>query len=361
MLFPTNLWQSGASYHLPSFTLLPYALPLARPYIWAKGKHFARSGIIVSCNLASHTGYGEIAPAPHLTCEPESYFAQAREALHGFNAEKENLILQLNERRICPRLRCGLVSAWLCAQADAHGVPLADRLGEMFGQIPLSQVPVNALISSLSAAECEQDARRLAALGFGVIKIKLLGDLSQDLERVAAVRRALPSMRLRLDANGCWSEREAHAQLVRFEELQIDYIEDPLPMDAPVESLLQLKASTSIMIALDERADSLAAIEKLLKAKAMDHLIVKNQRLGGPDIVLQAASLAEQYQVLCTLTGSLESAVGLLIGLHTASVLPAPLHACGIGTAEYFKQNVCDFPHPLRGDLQVPSGPGLGL
>lgn len=361
MLFSPKNWQSGPAFILPPFSFMPYHLPLAQPYAWAKGIQHSRKGIIVSCDLQGHLGYGEIAPPPQNDLISEEYFEAARAVLEDFDCATSDLISHLAQREICPRLRCGLVSAWLSAKADLQGLPLAALLAKMSLKTPAKHVPVNALITSDMPEDCAEKTLELCAKGFTVFKIKLFGQQESDLARVCAVRKMAPNARLRLDANGSWNTHQALSNLHEFARLNIDYIEDPLPADTKLEELRTFKQASPIKLAVDEAAASLSAIEKILQEQACDVLILKTQRLGGPDIALEAARLSEQHKIPCTLTASLESAVGLMVALQTASLLPQPINACGIGTADYFKHNLATFPDIHQGKLLVPlqMGPGI--
>lgn len=345
------------------FTVMPYALPLRVPYRWAKGEHHERRGLLVRADLDGAVGWGEAAPAPHRDVDLPAYAAQARRLLAGLDPHDEAFGQQLDAHQPAARLRCGIMTAWLAARACRAGESLGATLAraQSLGRPPAARVPVNGLVTEATPAAAADRAVELHAAGHDTLKIKCGDDREGDVARVRAVREALPEARLRLDANEAWPAAWALRQLEAMAPFTVDYVEQPLPRTATPEELARLRARSPIPVALDESARDVDAVRRLLDAGAADVLILKSQRLGGPDRTLQAVRLAETAAVPCTVTASLETAVGHTTALHCAALLPEPVPPCGLGMARFFAHDVATGPVSRHGWMQVPTVPGLGL
>jgi L-alanine-DL-glutamate epimerase-like enolase superfamily enzyme len=126
-------------------------------------------------------------------------------------------------------------------------------------------------------------------------------------------------------------------------------------------TLARLRHACNMPIAADEAAKGMAEVEALIAAESVDWLILKPQRLGGPDKLLEIALFAAEHGVGSTVTNSLETAIGLTAALHVAACLPPPIPDCGLGTARFFAKDIASPPAISGGRARVPSGPGLGL
>ncbi|MFC6169534.1 enolase C-terminal domain-like protein [Loigolactobacillus jiayinensis] len=72
----------------------------------------------------------------------------------------------------------------------------------------------------------------MVKLGFKSIKIKIDGDLNQDIQRIEAIGQALnTNISLRIDANQSLTYKTARqlTSLLSQDNFNIDFIEQPLP------------------------------------------------------------------------------------------------------------------------------------
>lgn len=345
---------------MSEFILKYYKLPLSEPYRWAKGVQYERCGLIVKCELKGGFGFGEIAPPPHEDVSEEKFKVEATKVLTGLDPEDNNFLLSLDQRQPSPRLRCGISSAWLSAKASVAQVPLCTYLANKERRTAKA-VPINALITAKELAQVREGVLQALASGIKTIKIKCTGDHAQDLERVKTVRSVSKEIQIRLDPNGAWDKNEVLKILSEFSSFQVEYVEQPLSADANIETLQWLSRESPIKIALDESCKDLPTIQSLLERGAASHLILKPQRLGGPDKVLEAIKLAEHFNVSCTITGSLETAVGTCVGLHCAALLRDPIPATGLGTLRYFKEIHSKDLQIKAGEIPIPNSTGIGI
>ena len=338
---------------------IPYDLPLRIPYRWAKGEQLTRGGLLSCCDLDGAVGWGEMAPPPHENVDGPARVAEAQAAVDGLDPRDDNFLDQVDARSPYERIRCAIATAWLSAQAAAAGQSLSAYLAAD-DETPATQVPVNGLVTDGDPQAAAETARRLVAEGARTLKIKCGAARRDDLVRVREIRRTVPDAVLRLDANEAWHPDWAAEHLSDFADFGIDYVEQPIPAGDDA-ALAKVRRESVVPIAADEGALDADSIRALLAADAVDALILKPQRLGGPDRTVEIIRLAAAQGVRCTITNSLETAVGVTAALHIASLHRPPVPDCGFGTSRFFAQDMATPPPIVDGHMTVPTEPGLGV
>ncbi len=343
----------------------PYQLALTEPYLWAKGRDVKREGLLVRCALAGRVGFGEVAPPPHLGLSREV----SDEAGTLLRALRETESLSdawtvLDAPGLSSRARCGAATALLAAEAAGASMPLRYYLGldaraRLQSGTLRDDVPVNGLLTDREPAAIARRAERLATEGLTTLKIKCGADEALDTARVAAVRAALPAAVLRLDANEAWSA-EPLRYFRAFAPFKPAYIEQPVAASATPAELAAAAREAPCPIFLDESAFDWPAIEALLDAGAGTGVVLKPQRLGGPDRTLSVAVALAARGVPYVITNSLESAVGLWAAAQTAAAAPKLALPCGLATARYFASDLAQPPVLVAGKLLLNQQPGLG-
>ena len=126
-----------------------------------------------------------------------------------------------------------------------------------------------------------KNARALADRGVQYFKIKVHGQVNEDVERVAAIRAELGSKaHLTIDANQSYSAKDAIRALNLMAPYGIDLAEQPVK----VADLVGLKAVTQavpITIEADEAAYSLEQVMILVRERIVDAISLKITKLGG--------------------------------------------------------------------------------
>jgi O-succinylbenzoate synthase len=204
------------------------------------------------------------------------------------------------------------------------------------------RVPVNTLVPAV-----DPDAAACLAAGQVSVKVKV-GDPG-DLERVAAVRRALgPTGRIRVDANGAWDVDGAVAAIRRLARYDLELVEQPV---VTLDDLARLRRRVAVPLAADECVRSLDDARRLAALGAADALVVKVQPLGG---VKAALAVAEAAGVPVIVSSLYETSIGLAAGLALAACLPELPYACGLGTGVLLAADVVADPLvPVDGALDV--------
>lgn len=199
--------------------------------------------------------------------------------------------------------------------------------------------------------------------GFTTAKIKVgKMPLQVDIERLRSVRKAVgDGVRLAVDANSNWDVPTAEKAAILFEELDVDWIEEPVSVD-DVSGSAQVARNSAIAISGYEQETSLFGYKQLIEARAIDVIQPDVVWCGGITAARRIAALAAAHSIPCR-PHVFSSGLCLSANLHfIASTSNADL-------LEY-DQN----PNPLRNELimgrllpdsqgvvKMPSDPGLGV
>ena len=197
-----------------------------------------------------------------------------------------------------------------------------------------------------------EDALKAKSLGFGGSKIKVGRPISEDVERLEAVRQALGAdFEIFTDANQAFNVDEAMRRARCYEAADIGWFEEPLPAD-DVEGHIRLSRSTSIPIAVGESLYGLSHFRDYLQRGACSIVQVDVARIGGVTPWLKVAHLAEAYNVaVCP---------HFLMELHVALCCAVPSSRW----LEYIPQLDDLTSEPMRirdGCAQPNPAPGLGI
>jgi len=239
-------------------------------------------------------------------------------------------------------------AVWLAAAIEfSHGkMPALHR----------DRIPVNA---TLPAVAPDQVTKVLGRFGtFNTVKIKVAEGgqkLSEDVDRIMAVRAAYPDAKLRLDANGKWNVDLAlsFTKALFKQGIQLEYLEQPV---ATIGEMAELRVKLlleqiPVKIAADESVRKVSDPFAVAHAQAADLLVLKAAPLGG---VSHALEIARGVGLPVVISSALDSSVGLSMGAHLAAALPELEFDCGLGTAALLAGDVTREPiSPVDGFIDV--------
>ena len=205
-------------------------------------------------------------------------------------------------------------------------------------------VEVNAIVPALDPDTVTRLVTDAVAIdGCTVVKVKVAErgqTFDDDVARVAAVRAALDDCgardgRIRVDVNGARTVDDAVERLAVLDDIAetLEYAEQPC---ATLEEMASLREQTHVRLAVDEgvrlaagrSADGDADLASRVR-DAGDVLVLKAVPMGG---VRRSLAVADAVGLPVTVSGALDSSVGLSAGLALAAALPEPPYACGFGT-----------------------------
>jgi o-succinylbenzoate synthase len=359
--------------HFHGVRIEPVRLELARPLKTARATYTVREGFRLRLeDEEGRVGQGEAMPLPEFGTESLS---KCERVLRTFVGASRSLFIHDSLGGI------GWVRLFLSrvhAPAAMHAIELAllDLLAQR-ARVPLCRllnpkarvwVRVNALLTANEPEALAEEARASYAEGFWTLKLKVAGrPIEEDEARVRAVREAVGRWgKLRLDANGGWSEQEAAQALERLAPYQPELCEQPVPAEE-VDALARLQLRASFPLAADEALASPKSLHALLETAsgepAVRILVLKPMVLGGLLPALEMAHQASEAGVYAYVTSSLDGVVSRAGAAHLAAALPSGHLASGLGVGKLFvREEPAEHPYRLEdGRIRIPEAPGLGL
>jgi O-succinylbenzoate synthase len=223
---------------------------------------------------------------------------------------------RINSRKQASKEPCGTL-------ANTQQRALCELLG-----IERRPVPSGVAIGIFETIdELIERVQRYVTEGYQRVKIKI--QPGWDVEPVAAVRAEFPRLPLMVDANAAYTLDDLHVfrELDRF---QLTMIEQPLAANA-IEDAGELQAQLTTPLCADESAESLTALDQLIKDRAARIINIKVQRVGGLSealFMLKAACAAGLQCWVGTMPElGIASAQALHLAMHSAFSYPTDIEA----------------------------------
>lgn len=227
------------------------------------------------------------------------------------------------------------------------------------GQLPALHRDRIAVNATLPAVAPDQVTKVLSRFGqFSTVKIKVAEGgqkLSDDVDRIMAVRATYPDAKIRLDANGKWSVELAlsFTKALFKQGVQLEYLEQPVATIGEMAEL-RVKLATEripVKIAADESVRKVSDPFAVSHAQAADILVLKVAPLGG---ISHALEIARGSGLPVVISSAIDSSVGLSMGAHLAAALPDLQFDCGLGTAALLAGDITREPLvPVDGFIDV--------
>ena len=301
-----------------SVTVEPLNIPLLEPFTIATGSVSEARNILITITLDDGSmGYGESAPFSPSTGETqETALAAARGCaalIEGRDAAHWRTLSQLirsvyfSQATAC----AGIEMAVLDALTRSFGMPLY----VFFGGASTS-VETDMSIPMVTPEHGYELAKNVVARGITSIKIKVGGNLIEDVARVEAIREAAPGLGLTLDANQGYT---AHEALLCLEALN-DHDIRPLMMEQPVhkddyEGLRYVTQHTTVPIAADESAYSAANVAHLIAMGAANVVNIKLMKCGFVE-ALDIAAVCRATHTQLMIGAMMESRLAISAAAH---------------------------------------------
>lgn len=250
----------------------------------------------------------------------------------------------------------GIDTALWDARGRREGYALPDLIGRHRDSVAVYGSGVNL---HLDIDDLVAQAHRWVAAGYRAVKIKVgRPDLSDDVERVAAVREAIgPDRSMMVDANQRWdlpTARRAIAALARFD---LAWVEEPLLADH-TGSYADLRRSVDVPIALGENVHTVHRFRDLFVAGGCDIAQPNVARVGGITPFLRIAELARTFGIAIA-AHLLPEVSGLL-----ALALPEETVIEDVEDSSFTALGILAGPSGIRLEdarLRARGAPGLGL
>ena len=294
---------------------------LTAPFRTAKGQHDLLENVLFSVELSNGIrGFGEAAVATHITGET------VQETLRNLKGAAKDIIGRsiLDFSAIAGELKekfcknkCALAAlemALLDALTREKKMPLWRFFGNTLRTLKTDMTVV--LGDTIDAERAVQD---ILARGIRSFKVKIGGNFSVDLKRVAAVARLAKRCPIYLDANQGFTAVQTLKFLKELAKLKIKpaLIEQPVPKE-DWEGLKKVTRESHLLVCADESVSSLEDAKRLIKEKAAGAINIKFMKTG----VLEAweiAKLAKKNRIKLMIGGMMETPLATTASAHLAA------------------------------------------
>jgi L-alanine-DL-glutamate epimerase-like enolase superfamily enzyme len=300
----------------PNLTVQAETFPLERPFAISRGSKTEARVVTVTIHEGGNRGRGECVPYARYGETVESVIAEIEAVAAAIETG------MLTRRMLQSKLPPGAArNALDLALWDFDAKRNDSSVWQMAG-LDLPHRMVTAYTITLDEPEAMAEAAREEAHR-PILKLKLGAD--RVIERVAAVRAAVPRSRLIVDANEAWTPVALEQLLPELAKAGVELIEQPLPADAD-EALAGIKHL--VPICADESCRAVADLDRV--AELYDAINVKLDKTGGLtealDLIDAARAAELGVMVGCMVASSLAIAPAVLLAQAADWVdLDAPL------------------------------------
>jgi L-alanine-DL-glutamate epimerase-like enolase superfamily enzyme len=287
-------------------------LRLAEPFTISRSTSVEEDVLWVEVRKDGASGHGEAQPQEHYgeTLESASAFLdEAAELLGDDPFALEEIESRLAERPGEQAAKAALDAALHDLCGNLVGQPVWRLLG-----LPRAGPPTSWTIW---LGDPDDMARRAEALAdrFSRLKLKLGGRDGLDVERVRAVR-AVTELPLQVDVNEYWQLEEALENVPALAELDVEYVEQPLP--AGDRGGAELRAKSPLPIYVDEDCLTLADVRAC--AERAHGINIKLTKSGGIREAVRMTHAARALDLGVMLGCMIESGLGIAAACQVASL-----------------------------------------
>lgn len=288
---------------------------LEKPFIIARGPTSCVQLVVVEIRHEEYCGRGEACPSERFGETPESTVSDVELIL-------DRLMAGARWEELHDEVGPGAArNAVDCALWDLRSKQAGRRAWELLGLSTPSPVSTVFTVSLGEPKLMAEEAR--GAAKHEILKLKL--GAPGDVERVSAVRQAVPEKRLIVDVNEGWRPEELENNLVAMARLGVELVEQPLPA---VDDDALAGIGPAVLVGADESCETSSDLQRV--ARLYDVVNIKLDKAGGLTeamrLLSEARRLGLQAMIGCRLGTSLAMAPGVLVAQSCSFVdLDAPL------------------------------------
>ncbi|MFA5161993.1 MAG: dipeptide epimerase [Elusimicrobiales bacterium] len=324
---------------------------LNQPFKIATGAHTALENVLFYVQLdGGITGWGEAAPAAHITGETQektlSNLQNLARGLEGRSVcDYQAVSMEISES--LPQNRCAR-TAVEAAMLDALAQKLKMPVWKLFGP---GCAPLHSDMTIVlgSVEEAQLAAKDIKRRGMSAYKIKLGGDAELDFMRILAAANAAPEMPVYLDANQAYSPKGMLRLVRELKDIKVrlEMIEQPVKKE-DWEGLREVTRKSGVCVCADEAVTGLESVARIIRGGYAHAVNIKTAKFG---FVLGAemARLCRAHGIRLMIGGMMESLLAMTASAHLAA-------GCGgfdfidLDTPFFIKDKV------MRGGALSPSG-----
>jgi galactonate dehydratase len=179
---------------------------------------------------------------------------------------------------------------------------------------------------------------------------------------IAAREAGGPDMGIAVDCHGRLNPKAAMRLCRVLEDLNMLFVEEPVPPEN-VEELTLVQRETTVPIAAGERWATIYGVRPFLEKHAVDYLQCDLVNCGGITGLRKIAAMAEAHYVGMA-PHNPNGPLATIMNLHYAAAIPnfLILETIGSEAEETLTEQLLDNPVKFSGGaLELPTGPGFGV
>ncbi len=323
--------------------LYEFDLPLRHVFTISRDSVAVQKTLIVHLEHAGLHGYGEATTNPYYGATIENMVAAllaVRPQVEAWTPQDPAALWDAMLPALAdhPFAQCALDQAAHDLWGKAVGAPLYRLWGLTPRNLPLSNYTIG--IDSI-----ERMVAKLAEFpDWPIYKIKL--GTPHDLETVRRLREHTDAV-FRVDANGGWTADQTLRNAPRLRELNVEFIEQPLPRDA-LEDMRRVVEQCALPIIADESCATQAEVDRC--AGCFHGVNIKLVKCGGLTPARRMIARARELGLKVMVGCMTESTVGisaiaqLLPQLDYVDMDGAVLLARDIATGATVERGLCRYP-----------------
>ncbi len=290
----------------------------------------------------------------------------------------------LNTEAILSRIDVALPGSWRIkahfdyALYDLKGKILGVPVYQLLGGLCREKISLEWILMTDEPEVQAEMARKYIEAGFHSIKMHTGGEPKMAVKRFRAVREAVgPDVPIAVDISSTigtpshWNASDALRLIEELNKYDLHYAEQPVSI-ADIDGFKSIKCRTTVPLAADASADSVAEAYNVIKHDAADIFHGLMGRIGGIRRTLQFTNLIDAANLdyaICVLGNGIEHAAGA----HFAVSRPKReriLDELGLLFYLYGGTETKDITTDVtkeingrieKGYLYPPKGPGLGI
>ena len=324
--------------------LYKYRLPFKQPFITGAGTVDQRIGLLLRYHKADIDIVSEVAPLPGFSSETvdktEYLLSSNREQLAKFFDQEfspDDLNAWIKSRSVYPSVDFGLSSLGLCILSARKQTPIHSILKWSSAD----SVMVNAVLGESDEESFISQATDYISGGYNVLKCKVTpkpGHLPHSLQKLW---EEYPHITFRLDANRSWPVNRVTELSSRFQNLPVEYIEEPCRVES-VDQFDSVSKQCILPVAADEILGELGLRSFINQTKCRPYLIIKPIFHGNLMELFATIGSRQHLKDRVIFTTALESAVGTRMIASASAIAGCKTKAHGLNTGSLFRQNLSD-------------------
>ena len=348
---------------LDRITLRHLRMPLVHFFETSFSRTYARDIVVVEVESDGLSGWGEITAGENPFYNEEwtvSAWAIARDYVAprllgreiATALDVDPLIRHIRGHKMA---RGGVEAAVWDLQARRNGNPLWKEIGGGARR----EIPCGVSIGIQDTIE-QLLGKISTELEAGYQRIKMKIKPGWDIEAVARVREAFPTVRLMADANSAYTLADAD-RLRQLDQFMLMMIEQPLAHDDIIDHA-QLQPRLETPICLDESIRSAHHAEQAIRLRAGRIINIKLGRVGGFGEAIRLHDVCQKAGIPVWCGGMLEAGIGRAHNIALATLPNFTLPGDVSASKRYWKRDIIvpEVETTAQGTIAVRDGVGFG-